>query len=127
MPAPPLPLLPCLAALALCLVGCGGPPALVPVSGRACYKGRPLAGGVIVFAPDLERGNRGPLAFAEMGADGSFSLATDGKPGCKPGWHRVTLCCAEAGLPDHYSDPDLSGQHVEVKPGKPVTLRFNLD
>jgi hypothetical protein len=127
MPARPLPLLTGLAVLALLVAGCGGPPALVPVSGQVRYKGQPLSGGVIVFTPNLERGNRGALAFAEVGPDGNFTLTTDGKPGCKAGWHRVTVSCAEAGVPDHYSDPGLSGQHVEVKAGGLGDLRIDLD
>jgi hypothetical protein len=127
MPARAITLLPGLAALALLLAGCGGPPPLVPVSGQVSYKGQPLSGGVIVFVPNLERGNRGPLAFAEIGPDGNFTLTTEGKPGCKAGWHRVTVSCAEAGVPECYSDPDLSGKHVEVKPGGAGRFQIELD
>jgi hypothetical protein len=112
---------------ALLLAGCGGPAPLVPVSGQVLYKGQPLTGGVIVFTPNPERGNRGPLAIAEVAPDGTFTLTTDDKPGCKAGWHRVTVSCAEAGVPDFYSDPELSGQHVEVKPGGAISLRIDLD
>jgi hypothetical protein len=110
------------------LAGCGGgAPALTPVQGQVRYKGAPLAGGLVVFAPDQERGTRGPLAHAEVGPDGRFTLMTDGKPGCVPGWHRVAVGGAGTRLPARYSAPELSGLHVEVKPGQPNGCELNLE
>ncbi len=123
-----MPILPRLPALLLgaLLAGCGGPAPLSPVQGQVRYRGGPVPGGVIVFSPDVERGTRGPLAVAEIAADGRFTLMTDGKPGCTPGWHRVTVASAQAGLPERYRDPDLSGRIVEVKAG-PNACEVNLD
>ena len=113
--------------LLLLLAGCGGPAALSPAKGQVKWRGRPLAGGTIVFVPDAERGNRGPLAVSAVASDGTFVMQTDGKPGCVPGWHRVTVLSRGSGLPTRYRDPELSGQHVEIKPGTPNQCEVNLD
>ncbi len=100
------------------LAGCGRPmPSMVPVSGRVLYRGQPLAGGIIVFTPDAERGGHGPLACGEIDADGRYTLRTDGAPGAAVGWHVVTIApfSASVGLPQKYRDPERSGQSVEVK------------
>ena len=99
---------------------CSGPAAeLAPVNGRVFYRGRPLAGGTIVFTPDPERGGRGPQAVAEIDAQGRYALSTGGKPGAVPGWHVITIASPAgsggAGLPGRYRDPDLSRQRAEVK------------
>ena len=110
----------CRAVLLLVLVGCGpGEPDLVPVSGQVFYRGRPLAGGTIVFTPDPDRGGRGPLALAEVGPDGRYALHTERRPGAVPGWHRVTVAPPKsAALPPRYRDPGESGLRFEVQPGK---------
>jgi hypothetical protein len=104
------------------LAGCGrSEPELAPVQGQVFYHGQPLPGGTIVFTPDPARGGRGPLACAEIGADGRYALCTGGKKGAVPGWHQVSIAPlrrASAALPIHYRDPERSGQHVEVKPGR---------
>lgn len=116
------------AALLLLVVGCGGsPPALSPTTGRVKWQGRPLSGGTIVFAPNPERGNRGPMAVAEVAEDGTFTLETEGVPGCVPGWHRVTVLSRSSGLPTRYRDPELSGQHVEIKPGQANACEVSLE
>jgi hypothetical protein len=127
----------------LVAAGCGREPApLAPVSGRISFQGKPLAGGTIVFTPDPERGGSGPLAFAEVKADGSFTLRTGAQFGAVPGWHRVTVASAPppaavpgaptapAGvlpLPPKYSDPERSGLHQEVKAGLANTIDLRLD
>jgi hypothetical protein len=131
-------LVPCVCAAALLPAGCGrGQPALAPVSGRVFYRGQPLAGGTIVFTPDPERGGCGPLACGEVGKDGSYSLSTGREKGAVPGWHRVTVAPARvdgpdgkpapAALPRCFSDPDLGGQCVEVKPGRLNTHDIRLE
>jgi hypothetical protein len=104
--------------LALLPLGCGqsGSP-LAPVQGRVFYRGQPLLGGTVVFTPDAERGGRGPQAWAEIDAQGNYTLRTEGKNGAVPGWHLVTIAAPGQGdeLPARYRDPERSGQRVEVK------------
>ena len=56
----------CLALLPL--GGCGetAKPDLA-VRGQVLYRGEPVAGGLIVFAPNPDRGSDGPLATATLG------------------------------------------------------------
>jgi hypothetical protein len=128
----------CLALLVL--AGCGdrGQKEIV-VRGQVLYRGEPIAGGFIVFAPDAERGSDGPLVTATIQDDGSFTLtAADGKP-VSPGWYRVAIApkagTVEAptperpypGLPARYRNPARSGLEREIKAGADNTFTFDLD
>jgi hypothetical protein len=101
------------------LSGCGTKPELAVVQGQVHFRGQPLNGGVIVFVPDTERGPPGNLALSELTAEGRFELKTKGQPGCRPGWHRISIASGTTAseLPAKYRDPLLSGQEMEVKPG----------
>jgi hypothetical protein len=119
----------------LLLASCGpAAPKLAPVHGQVFFRGQPLPGGTVVFAPDPERGGRGPLAWAEVGPDGRFSLTTGGRKGAVPGWHRITVaapCRTRAhpavALPARYRDPDRSGQRFEVRPEQLNTCELRLE
>src|SRR5262245_21090813 len=104
--------------LLLLLAGCfGSPPGLSPAKGQVQWRGQPLPGCTVVCTANAERGNRGPMAVAAVASDCTCTLETDGQPGCTPGWHRVTVLSRSCALPARYRDPDMSGQHVEIKPG----------
>jgi hypothetical protein len=121
--------------LLLLAAGCGGATdeETVEVQGRVFYRGKPLAGGTIVFVPDESRGGAGPLARSEVGPDGRYRLRSGDRPGAVPGWHRITVAAAGApgaasrALPPRYSDPELSGQCHEVKAGQQNTIDLHLD
>ncbi|NBO92987.1 MAG: hypothetical protein EBV06_11850 [Planctomycetia bacterium] len=101
---------------------------LVEVKGRVYHRGDALPTGTIVFAPDTERGTRGPLAYGQVGPNGEFELSTQGKMGCPPGRYKVTLAISRAyRVPDRYRDPDLSGQRVEVRAGVVNHCDIRLD
>ncbi|MGE3808741.1 MAG: hypothetical protein AB7K24_29090 [Gemmataceae bacterium] len=111
------------------------------MAGKVLYRGSPLRHGTIVFSPDSDRGNHGPLAQAEIQPDGSYILHSEHQDGACVGWHRVTIVAVETGaanprlryqvprslLPEKYSDPALSGLACEIKPGKDNTINFNLE
>ena len=65
-----------LALVALpCLVGCGeAGPARYDVSGTVSYQGKPLPAGLIMFDPDITKGNDGPQGFAHI-KDGRYNTA----------------------------------------------------
>lgn len=116
--------------LLLPLAGCGqGEPTLLPAEGRILYRGQPVDAGTIVFTPDAERGNTGPLAWAEIQADGRFRLRSNEKEGIVAGWHRVTISgsCQSLILPTHYRDPERSRIIREIKPGSAEPLELQLD
>lgn len=116
------------------------PPA--PVHGRVFYKGVPLVGGSIVFAPNPEKGGQGPLARADIQGDGSYVLQSGDRPGAVPGWHRVSVVCVEtppgqqfsgrfpevrALVPLRYSVPEMSGLEGHVLPKQDNAIDFHLD
>lgn len=126
----------------LLIVGCEAESQThVAVRGRVVYRGVPLTGGLIVFAPDTTRGSDGPLARAEIQSDGSYELHVEGATGVSPGWYRVTVMALESAatsgngtpavprslLPDKYRDPELSGLVREVKSGQENILEFRLE
>jgi hypothetical protein len=107
------------------------------VQGHVTYRGATLPGGTIVFTPDVERGGDGPMATAEIKADGSYSLQTGSEAGAASGPYRVTIASQapivpEASisavvLPQTYSDPEKSGLKREVKAGEVNVIDFHLD
>ena len=124
----------------LVLAGCGdrGKKDVV-VRGQVLYRGEPVAGGLIVFAPDSDRGSDGPLVTATIQPDGSFTLtAADGKP-VLAGWYRIAVAPMAGtvgaptperpypGLPAKYRNPALSGIEREIKAGADNTFTFDLD
>jgi len=120
------------AALVLLLaMGCGqDTPKLAPVRGTVYYKGVPLKGGTLVFAPDPERGGQGPMALAEIGSDGTYVLRTAGDKGAVPGWHRITVApdaAARSSFPRRYGDPELSELSREVLPDQVNTIDLRLE
>jgi hypothetical protein len=117
--------------LLLCNAGCPtDAPKTGAVQGRVYFHNQPLHGGTIVFTPDAERGNDGPMATAEIQADGSYKLQTGKEPGAVVGWHRVTIASGPESsqiLPRKYSDPKLSDQSREVKAGQTNAFDFHLE
>jgi hypothetical protein len=125
----------------LFLAGCdAGTPTLVPVSGKVFYQNQPLPRGTIVFIPDADRGNNGPLAQGTIQGGGTYAIQTGDKPGVMPGWYRVTVISLEntsgfslngsaiprSLVPTRYRDPQLSDLACEVKAGQENGINFNL-
>jgi hypothetical protein len=112
------------------LAGCGSEVAKQEaVQGRVFFHNEPLRGGTIVFTPDAERGNQGPMATGEIQSDGRYTLHTGAEPGAVVGWHSVTIAAGPdcQPLPRKYSDPKLSDQCREVKTGQTNVFDFHLD
>jgi hypothetical protein len=125
------------------LAGCSsGQQQFQPVRGKVLYHGTALAQGTIVFAPDASRGYRGPLSYAQIEADGSYTLHSDDHPGALVGCHRVTVSSVWPTaqllpgqrfavplslVPEKYRDPDRSGLACEVKGDGDNVINFDLD
>jgi hypothetical protein len=126
--------------LAAILAGCGrSKPVETVVRGQILYRGEPVSGGLVVFAPDSERGSSGPVITATLQPDGSFTLTSaDGKP-VATGWYRIAVAAKAGsvelptvqkpypGLPAKYRNPTLSGLAGEIKPGADNVFCFDLD
>jgi hypothetical protein len=132
LPSPAMRYFRLVASLSLLLVGCDPAPApLARVHGKVTVNGVPLRGGIIVFAPDEKRGNRGPLSHAQIKDDGSYELKAKEGMGAAPGWHRITV----APPPDdnrlvnrleQYRNPEMSGLTHEVKAGQDNTCDIKI-
>jgi hypothetical protein len=118
------------ALAALLMLGCSDPPSapLAVVHGTVTYRGTQLPGGLIVFTPDDDYGDRGPCAEAQIGADGLYTLKTAGNAGASVGKHRVTIAGPPGRpLPDKFLDPHLSGLRAEVIAGQENVIDFKLE
>lgn len=124
--------------LALLGGGCGSKaPEVGPatVKGRVLLNGQPVAGGLVVFAPNADRGSSGKPAFAETGPDGSYSLQLDRASAIPPGWYRISLAPppmlapapGAVAFPAKLARPDLSGLEREIKPGKDHVFEFAVE
>ena len=101
------------------------------VTGRVTLNGQPVAGGLVVFTPNPERGGPGKSASAETGPDGSYALRLAKESRIPPGWYRVALAPPPAGGPPGFpaklARPDLSGLEREVKPGQAHVFEFAVE
>ena len=125
--------------LLLLLVAAGGcgeaaKPGPAGVSGAVTFAGRPLAGGVIVFAPDRDRGTPGKPVSAALDADGRYRLTRDGVPAVPPGWYRVAIADSPRSwgddavrLPPPLKRPDRSGLAREVRAGRENVFDFHVE
>ena len=106
--------------LVLVLVGgCGTnapPPGPATVRGKLTFNGQPVAGGLVVFAPDPKRGGSGKPASGETGPDGSFQLQLDKSPHIPAGWYRVALLPAPV-IPDPLAPPTTLFPAKLARPG----------
>jgi hypothetical protein len=120
-----------IALLGWMLPSCDGePPSPVPVRGKVYYRNAPLRGGILVFTPDPLLNGDGPMSHAEIQADGTYTLRTENSLGAIPGRHRVTVTTLPESplqLPARYGDPEKSGLHFDVKPGRENIIDIYLE
>jgi hypothetical protein len=113
------------------------PPGPATVRGRVTFQGQPLAGGLIVFSPDPDRGGKGKPARGDLEPDGTFQLKLGGDPAILPGWYRVAIAPAPAvppssllnrpAFPPELARPDKSNLLREVKPGQENVFEFAVE
>jgi hypothetical protein len=76
--------------IALTVAGCAARgPQRWDLSGQVTYNGKPLPAGVILFDPDVTRGNDGPGGFANV-KDGTYDTRKEGR-GVIGGPHLVRI------------------------------------
>jgi hypothetical protein len=111
------------------------PPGNATVRGTVLFQGQPLAGGLIIFSPDQERGGSGKPARGEIGPDGRYQLTLVGSTSVPPGWYRVAIVALpvttsrldQPVFPAKLARPDMSGLSREVQPGCENTFDFAVD
>lgn len=120
------------------MAGCSQTPAVVPVTGKVLYNGKPLPFGTVMFQPE-----QGQAAQGEIQPDGSFQLSTYGpNDGAVPGHHKVSVRCfsnqkagadgGDAGapgrllIPQQYTRFGMSGLSADVVAGstEPIVLEL---
>jgi hypothetical protein len=94
--------------------GCSGSSAkLYPVKSKVTVDGADLKAGTVMFVPDTAKGNTNKAsASSKIGADGTYSLLTEGKDGAPLGWYKVTIVTEMPGMAA--SKPDVA----QPEPGK---------
>ena len=119
--------------------GCGSKtpaPGPATVRGKVTFNGKPVAGGLVVFTPDPQRGGSGKPARAETGPDGGFVLHLDSAPQIPAGWYRVSIAppavvpdptAPSPPFPAKLARPDLSGLEREVQSGKEHVFEFAVE
>jgi hypothetical protein len=112
--------------LALC--GCGGDSVkLVPVSGQVIVGKKAATSGSVIFKPDKGQGNTfGGEPVGEIGADGQYTIQTNGKPGAPVGAYKVLVSLTPPATEDNtkvkaggtgnptYLHPDTTPLKVQV-------------
>jgi hypothetical protein len=110
------------------------------VRGVVTFQGKPLAGGLVVFSPDPDRGGSGKSLRGKIGADGRYELKANEDRVIAPGWYRVAIAAPASALlspgsepaaiptfPAKLARPDLSGLVREIKPSQENVFEFAVE
>jgi hypothetical protein len=109
-----------------------------PVSGKVTMEKTPLTAGLVTFIPHKEKGNTSRFSpTGSIGADGTYTLTTEGKTGAPPGWYKVTVTTnvppsgteiskPAVTVPPKYEDAAHTPLEKEVI-ASPEEGRYNLD
>jgi hypothetical protein len=121
------------------VVGCNRGPAMVPLTGKVIYNGKPLEFGTVAFQPP-----GGQPARGDIQPDGTFTLSTYRlNDGVVLGKHKVRVACYESQRPGTVKPPgeqslgkllipkkytlfEQSGLTAEVHEGENPPLTFEL-
>lgn len=125
-----------IALAASLLVGCGGGPAVVPVSGVVTLDGEPLPEAAVTFQPTAQSG-ASDGSYGKTDAQGRYALklVTNDSEGAVLGKHRVMISLVkpstddspsmETGLPTRYnSQSELT---FDVPAGGSDAANFDLE
>jgi ABC-type oligopeptide transport system substrate-binding subunit len=96
-----------LALICCFLAGCGSDKGH-RLSGKATFKGQPIAKGKIYFIPDTKAGNSGPTGFADI-TDGAYDTSSAGGRGIFGG---PTIVRIEAVDPSQTDKTDKAGEVI---------------
>jgi hypothetical protein len=91
--------------------GCANGPRRVPASGTVELDGQPMNGGILMFEPDVAKGNNVRVSCSSPIRNGRYDLHTAGVerrdtgPGIPLGWYKVCVRVNRPGIP-----PTFPGQ-----------------
>jgi hypothetical protein len=79
--------------LAILAAGCGGGPAIAPVSGRVTLDGKAVPNATVIFQPISQELNPGPGSQAKTDSEGRFTLQlmNGQQSGALVGLHKVSI------------------------------------
>ncbi len=101
------------------------------VRGRVSFQGQAVAGAMVVFSPDRDRGASGKPIRCETGADGLYELRSEGSTAIPPGWYRVAIAppttSTSAHFPPQLRRPDTSTIVREVVAGKEHAFELTIE
>ncbi len=101
------------------------------VRGRVTFQGQPVAGAMVVFSPDRDRGASGKPIRCETGPDGLYELRFEGSTAIPPGWYRVAIAppttSSSAHFPPQLRRPDTSTIVREVVVGKAHAFELTIE
>ncbi len=107
------------AVMCVGLLGCGGGAGkgLNPVKGKITYKGAPVAGATVTFAPS---GGQGPSAIGMTNDAGEYTLNTNTLPGAAEGHYKVLVSKYEKTAktqmsPDDMRKMQMTKEKIEAK------------
>lgn len=99
----------------LLLAGCAETqPERASLRGKVTFEGKPVAYGIMNFAPDVQRGNRGTFGTAEI-HDGEYETSPDYGP--TPGAMIVSIQVYNASPPDNRMLALIPKLSVEIPHG----------
>jgi hypothetical protein len=120
-------------------VGCkrSAPSGPTTVRGTVTFQGKPLAGGLVIFSPDADRGGSGKPIRGDLGPDGRYQLALGGNTAIPAGWYRVAIVALPSAnaaslleqplFPARLARPDLSELVREVQAGQENVFDFAIE
>jgi hypothetical protein len=108
---------------ALAAAGCGA--AQHPVDGRVFLNGQPLTNkaGSIVLRPDPAATKDGRVSpFGVLQRDGSYSVATNGRPGAPVGKYKVVVNATEPDANPNEDSPQVLDARYQTEASTPLAV-----
>jgi hypothetical protein len=113
-------------------------PPTAETSGTVTLDGQPLPGASIQFAPNVQKGTKGPTGVAFSDDQGHFEVTTSGVRGALVGSHKVAVEARRKPknetdtqppslIPKKYNDPKTSGLTAEVKKDQKNVVDVRLE
>ncbi|MCS6865519.1 MAG: hypothetical protein RMJ56_16895 [Gemmataceae bacterium] len=110
-------------------LGCESGVKRVPAGGTVTLDGKPMTGGVLMFSPDVSKGNNYRVGCTGPISNGRFNLVTTGMDhrdngsGAPPGWYKVTYFHPTEGENSDPSVPKVAAKYYSEET-TPLTIEL---